>query len=62
MAMVLRGLFVALTPWCLQILKGWQVGGGAQQPQGSLFKQSSKSLEGLWAKQSLLAVGKSVGR
>lgn len=55
-------LFVALTPGCLQILKGWQVGGGAQRPQGSLFKQASKSPEGLWTKQSLFVVGKSIGR
>lgn len=33
-AMVLRGLFVALTPWRLQILKGWQVGGGCSETTG----------------------------
>lgn len=44
---VLRSLFVALTPRCLP---RWRAGGGAQQPQGSLFKQSSKFPEGLWVK------------
>lgn len=57
-AMVLRGLFVALTPWCLQILEGWQVGRGTQPPHGSLVIQSSKSPEGLRVTQSLFAVGK----
>lgn len=40
---VLRGLFVALTPQCLQIHKGWQVGGGASATTG-FFIQTIKEV------------------
>lgn len=43
MAMVLCRLFVALTPGCLQILKGWQVGGGGSATAG-FFIQTIKQV------------------
>lgn len=51
-AVVLHSLLIDLTPWLLSEQES-----GAQR---HTFKQSSKSSEGLWLKQSLFAVGKGV--
>lgn len=57
-AAVLRCVFVALTPRCLQIFSRRQVGGEVGNRRALYANNHPNPQRGLWVKQSLFAVGR----